>query len=465
LIHPSSFILLPFDGRPAVLRDAVTAYHDLLSDDLAAESAGLLEEQQRRRHLTFGKNVLCTSLRPRFLTADQYRFLQVRVGALLGAFERLHEAGLAETAFRRQFRLTEPEEELFRLDPGYPCPTPTARLDAFYGDGTELRFTEYNAETPAAACYSDGLAELFYALPVMGEFLKRYRAVPLPASAPVMHALLESFRRWSGRRQPPRIAILDWKEVPTSSEFVLFQELFRRRGLECEIVDPREVEYLDGKLLAGDFHIELIYKRVLISELLERGGVNHPVVRAVRDGAACLANPFRCKLLYKKASLAALSDERNAALFTPRQQEAIAAHIPWTRVVEERKTSYRGAEIDLVPFILRERERLVLKPNDDYGGKGIVLGWTVDAGRWEEAVRTALAVPYVAQEKVTLPEEPYPSLIDGRVRLTARKFDTAPFVVHGAYVEGCLTRIATDPLLNVTAGGGSTVPTFVIEPR
>jgi hypothetical protein len=32
-------------------------------------------------------------------------------------------------------------------------------------------------------------------------------------------------------------------------------------------------------------------------------------------------------------------------------------------------------------------------------------------------------------------------------------------------MDGCLTRIATDPLLNVSAGGGSTVPTLLVEPR
>ena len=30
-------------------------------------------------------------------------------------------------------------------------------------------------------------------------------------------------------------------------------------------------------------------------------------------------------------------------------------------------------------------------------------------------------------------------------------------------VQGCLTRLSTVTLLNVTAGGGSTVPTFLIE--
>jgi hypothetical protein len=280
-----------------------------------------------------------------------------------------------------------------------------------------------------------------------------------------MHALLEAFFQWSGTREPPRIAILDWKEVPTFSEFVLYQNLFQANGLSCIIADPREVEYRDGRLLAGDYHITLIYKRVLISELLERGGLDHPVVRAVRDGAVCMVNPFRCKMLYKKASLAVLTDERNAHLFTIPQRTAIHAHIPWTRVVEERHTRFAGQPVDLVPFILENRDCLVLKPNDDYGGKGIVLGWLVDQARWEEAVRTALATPYVVQQRVPLPKEPFPSLVDGKVRLLDRMFDTAPFIVNGEYVDGCLTRIATDPLLNVTAGGGSTVPTFVIEPR
>jgi hypothetical protein len=43
--------------------------------------------------------------------------------------------------------------------------------------------------------------------------------------------------------------------------------------------------------------------------------------------------------------------------------------------------------------------------------------------------------------------------------------DTAPFMVDGTMMSGCLTRIGTDPLLNVTAGGGSNVPTVLVEER
>jgi uncharacterized circularly permuted ATP-grasp superfamily protein len=160
-----------------------------------------------------------------------------------------------------------------------------------------------------------------------------------------------------------------------------------------------------------------------------------------------------------------LSDENNARLFSREQLAAIAAHIPWTRTVAERRTTHEGREVDLVPFIQRNRRRLVLKPNDEYGGKGIVLGWEVDDAAWEDAIRTALAEPYIVQEKIALPSEPYPSLVDGSVTIVDRLLDTAPFVSYGRYIEGCMTRLSTVALLNVTAGGGSTVPVFVATPR
>jgi uncharacterized circularly permuted ATP-grasp superfamily protein len=178
-----------------------------------------------------------------------------------------------------------------------------------------------------------------------------------------------------------------------------------------------------------------------------------------------MVNAFRCKILYKKASFAVLSDERNAKLFSADERQAIAEHIPWTRLMAERKSEYGGESIDLVPFALANRDKLVLKPNDEYGGKGIVLGWTVDDQAWESAVKTALAEPYVLQERVNLPHEVFPSFHDGKLHLIDRMLDTNPFVGYGGTMAGCLTRISTEVLLNVTAGGGSTVPTFLVEER
>jgi uncharacterized circularly permuted ATP-grasp superfamily protein len=450
-----------------VLRGAIYRWHALLEDAaLAEECAAQMDAEHRRRGMFFGGRALCTVLRPRFLTASQYRGVRSRIETVMEAFRRAHEAAMADPALLAQFRLLDWEAQLVRDDPGFASPSPTSRLDAFYDPADEsLRFTEYNAETPAGPAYMDNLSEVFLALPAMGEFLRTHVVHPLPARQGVLHALLEAHREWSGTRQVPRIGILDWKEVPTYSEFVFFRDYFRAHGVECEIADPREVEYRDGKLMAGDFHVTLIYKRVLIDELVLRMGMDSPVVRAVRDGAVCMVNPFRCKVLYKKASLAVLGDERNAGLFTPEQRRAIDAHVPWTRVIEERKTRFRGEEIDLLPWVEANREWLVLKPNDDYGGRGIVLGWLVSDDEWRAALKSAVDTPYVAQERIVLPREAFPSWVDGKLEVYERMVDVAPFVSRSQTVDGALTRIATDPLLNVTAGGGSSVATMLVEER
>ncbi|MGL4423264.1 MAG: hypothetical protein ACRCZF_21565, partial [Gemmataceae bacterium] len=350
------------------------------------------------------------------------------------------------------------------IDPGFTPPYPTSRFDAFYHTDGRLQFTEYNSETPAGGGYCDALAEVFYGLPVFQEFQRQYQVLPIPAKPAIVHSLLDAFAQWQGTKNAaPRIAILDWREVPTYAEFVLFYDYFRSMGIEARIIDPRDVEFTGGKLMAGDYHINFIYKRVLISELIERMGMENPVVQAIRAGAVCMANTFRCKILAKKASLAVLSDDAHAEMFNLAENAAIAAHIPWTRTFTQRATTYQKKPIDLVEFTIAERERLCLKPNDDYGGKGIVLGWTVNDAEWREAIRVALTEPYVVQEKIDLPYEAFPSLHEGTLHIIDRLMDTNPYVAFGTHMTACLTRISTEALLNVTAGGGSTVPTFLVE--
>ncbi|HUS95025.1 MAG TPA: hypothetical protein VMZ24_07615 [Patescibacteria group bacterium] len=449
-----------------LLHEAIQTYHDLLSDQIAQDSQEQLDEQLRRRGLFFGDRPLCTVLRPRFFTPRQYRFLRGQVKVILSAFDKAYRTAIADPSFLSQFFLEDWELELVNDDPGFNSPTPVSRLDAFFiTNRDELRFTEYNAEVPAAGAYGDAFTELFYGLPVMREFMHRYEVISLPTRQHVMHALMSAYEEWLGRRERPNLIILDWREVPTYSEFRLFLDYFHSQGLDCIIADPREMEYRNGKLYAGNFRVDLIYKRVLITELVKEGGLNHPVIQAVRDKAVCMVNPFRCKILYKKTSLAVLSDEQNRHLFDRAELLAIDQTIPWTRTVEERHTLHDNKPVDLIPFIVKYKDQFVLKPSDEYGGKGIVLGWLVDQAEWERSVTVAMESPFIVQERVDIPWEPFPSLVGGRVQVSNRMLDTAPFTFYGSYMEGCLSRLGTDPLLNVTAGGGSSVPTFVIQKR
>lgn len=447
--------------------DAIRAWHAILEDDaIAQDSSSLMTSQLTARGLVFGGRPLCTVLRPRLVTRAQYDRVQHLTRRLMPAFDAILAAALGDSGVRAQFRLADWEETLVGIDPGFRAASPTSRLDYFVNDETGvISLTEYNAETPAGAGFNDALSDLFSDLPVTRRFARDWEVLPVPTRHGVIRVVLDAWAAWRGVREVPQIGIIDWKEVPTASEFEIFQGHFRQLGIPCSIVDPRDAAY-DGRTLTfAGVPVTLLYKRVLLHELAERGGVDHPVFRAVRDGAVCMVNPPRCKILHKKASLAALTDERNAHLLTAEQHGAVGACIPWTRVVEERTTRFHGEHIDLLPYTAQHRDRFVLKPNDDYGGAGIVLGWTVDSATWNAALRTALASPYVVQERVDIPSQGFPSLVDGRAVVIDRMYDTAPFLCDGAYAEGWLCRLSTSALLNVTAGGGSTVPTFLVTAR
>src|SRR6266480_3114872 len=200
------------------LREAIETYHELLTDELASASQARLDNQQQIRGITFGGRPLCSVLRPRFMTPEQYRFLQTRVRLLLHAFDKIYCRALEDEAFRKQFGLLDWEEELVRHDSGFRAPSPTSRVDTFFVHGRGgLRLTAYN----------DVLAEVFYGLPVMREFLHRYEVRYAPARHSVLNALVDAYQQWAGHRDAPRIAILDWKEVPSYNEFVMFAEYFK----------------------------------------------------------------------------------------------------------------------------------------------------------------------------------------------------------------------------------------------
>jgi len=295
----------------------------------------------------------------------------------------------------------------------------------------------------------------------MREFRRWFRLRSLPVRRRQLDAMLRAFAEWrSGER--PVVAIVDWTGLPTATEFELFGAFFESRGVPAVICDPRELELRRGRLHASGRPVNLVYRRVLTSELLARREEVRGLLDAYVRGAACVVNTFRAKLLHKKMSLALLSDERWAGLYTPEQRAAIERHVPWTRRVADGASTLGGRPLpDLLAHCAGRREELVLKPNDEYGGRGVVLGWTVGQAEWEQALTVAASQSYVVQEAVEVPRQPFPVAVDG-VRMLDLAIDLDPYLFDGR-AGGCLTRLSSSALLNVTAGAGSIVPTYVVE--
>jgi uncharacterized circularly permuted ATP-grasp superfamily protein len=277
--------------------------------------------------------------------------------------------------------------------------------------------------------------------------------LPKPHEA-LLRSLISTYREWGGKEEPPQIAIVDWNDVPTASEFRVLRDYFVERGFPTVIADPHDLQY-DGQYLSVDgFRIDVLYKRVIIHELLHKFDREHPLIKAYRHGRLCMANSFRSKLAHKKSSFAILSDPSYHDLFESDELEVIQKHIPWTRYVSDSRTSFHGVEYDLSSLLLKEQNRFVLKPNDDYGGHGVFLGWEVDATTWQGALKLALEKPYVVQERVDVEKTSMPGFSDG-VSVDEMFVDFNPFLFQNE-VEGALIRLSSSSLLNVSSGGGQT---------
>ncbi len=450
-----------------MLHEAVAYYHELLAEtELAEASRRMLDEGLERAKLIFGGRRLSPYLRPHFVTEVDFARVTKVCETVWGAIQKVKDAAVADEGLFDVLGLTEVERELVKIDPGYAEVSPTARLDSFLTDNA-YSFVELNGESPAGIAYADAAYEIFAALPVMRRFAERYHLRQMYGRRLLLDVLLRAHVEFLGRQpeRAPCIAIVDLKGLPTQKEFELFKEYFEGEGYPAIICSPDELEFTGNRLSCAGQEIDIVYKRLLVNEYLPIMEAQPALLNAYRAGAICMVNSFRSKLIHKKALFAVLTDAAYAHLFNKDEQRVIAAHVPWTRKVRAGVTERNGEQIDLLEFARRTRDRLVLKPNDDYGGHGIYIGWNTDALAWDDALQHAFADgDYLLQERVSTAREIFPALnADGRIEFAEQLVDLDPMLFNGK-VGSAFTRLSSSELANVSSGGGM-VPTFIISEK
>ena len=197
------------------------------------------------------------------------------------------------------------------------------------------------------------------------------------------------FAEWRlarGDRTLRRIAIVDDnpQEQYLYPEFVLFQQLFRRHGVDAVIADPASLRLREGGLWHGDDPIDLVYNRVTDFMLEEPA---HAVLRdAYLNDAVVLTPHPRAHALYaNKRNLAVLSDPERLRAFGVAEDisRTLVSGIPKTQIVDP-------ADADR---LWSERRRLFFKPAAGFGSRAAYRGDKLTRGVWAQI----LAGDYIAQ--------------------------------------------------------------------
>jgi uncharacterized circularly permuted ATP-grasp superfamily protein len=447
---------------------AIRDFNEIIERDLSAADSqiDLLHQLQIDRKVTFGGRPLAHSLRPVFLTEYAYQEVQDTVYLLRQAILNVAERHFNRREVLEQLGLEEWEIEFAAIPTNVRRLAATARMDAFL-TADSFKFVEVNAESPAGMAYVHHLGAIYRELPIFQSFHQRH---PVRFVSPLEHLVAGLIRiyheEFSGVEELPTFAIVDHLNVPTYNEFLLVKDYLEKRGMPCIVSDPRDLECRDGWIFAEGRRIDILYRRLLINEGREIETQCPAYMEGYRAQKTCYLNSFRTKLVHKKALFALLTDLTYTHDLHQQQLSAIREHIPWTRRLADTSTSgldwaQDGRPIPLLDFVLRNRDRLVIKPNDEYGGKDVTIGPAVTDAEWHRAIETGLKGGYVVQEAVNISREDFFVRRSGSWLHEPTIVDLDPYL-NGPLMGGCLTRTSTSALANVTAGGG-TLPLFILR--
>ena len=440
-----------------------TWLHQLASHPSAEEDAARFAEAADQRNISYSGRRVCNVFRPRFLSQRRREELRAESHLVMAALRKAELAVLADPDRWAPHlgRFSEIERELMELPRRLDRGDVSVRLDAVeLGDG--FRFFELNGAVPGGIEFTAELTELFSQTATFHHLAGIFTLHAPNLRGMTVGSLLAAWRKWGGSGTPT-VAIVDWlDDAPLIEEFRLVQRWLHEVGVPAFLADPRELEFRDGRLQHSEGAVDLVYRRLITAEIVQRPAECAALLAAIRAQAACVVDPVPQSTLDRKALFAFVTDPTLDPGLTPQERAACDRSIPWTRLLTDTRTTDRaGAQVDLLDHVRDNRQGLILKPNHDFGGHGIHLGWEMTDSQWADAIETALAGEWVAQEAEPHTfDEPYP-LLESPREAVGFHGSTDPYLWAGD-IGGVLTRLTHDGSANVTAGG-SAVPTFIVS--
>lgn len=321
-------------------------------------------------------------------------------------------------------------------------------------DGT-VYVLEDNLRVPSGVSYM--LENRLVTKRVFPELFEDYAPLPVDDYPPQLFDTLAAIS--------PRPA--DFPEVvvltPGIYNSAYFEHSYLAQQMGCELVEGRDLfvdedDYVYMRTVDGPSRVDVIYRRV--DDLFLDPEAFHPdsilgvpgLMRAWKAGKVALAN----------APGAGVADDKVVYAFVPDiiryylDQDAIIPNVP----------TYRCMEPKALAYTLEHMEGLVIKPANESGGYGMLVGPASSKAERESFAELVKKDPrnYIAQPALRL--STVPTVVGQGVE--PRHVDLRPFILSADRQQvtmGGLTRVALRKgslVVNSSQGGGSK-DTWIVE--
>jgi hypothetical protein len=431
-----------------------------------------IHEEARRRRFVYERDgqfeTVRVLLRPHAVMPDQMAYLHYVSLTLLNALKRLPEMYLADPEIRRIVPLSE-EEESWLHDSWGASQRDTnpvfGRLDGVIEFTSpmwkdSLQFIEPNLCGVGGIHLGptcDGLIDDFV-VPVLREFDPSINLERGPDLRELfIQEVLEHMEAIGRRGQHVCFVEPKYADQGIDEQTALAEYYLQRHGLNILHADPSELYIKDGEVCYEGTPIDVAYRDYEVRDLIalhHEEGVNvEPMKRLFRENRmiSTMAGEFD-----HKSSWEILTDPTLARkYFNADERQVFRRHVCWTRLLYDRRTALPdGQSGDLLKFVRKHRDILVLKPNRSYGGDRVLIGPSVEPHEWEQAIEQGLADhDLVVQRLASIPVGEYPLISDdGAVHV--EPFYTVMGFAPTKYGLAILGRASQKQVVNVAQRGG-----------
>lgn len=341
--------------------------------------------------------------------------------------------------FRKKFGFSKLLEELILVDNGYDVNVPIGRFDIFYKDYNNFKFCELNTDGSSAMNEDNTLGRILLETKAVKELERKYHLNIFELIDKWVKDSIGIYKKFDPSNSKPNVAIVDFVESGTSNEFEEFKKSYINNGYNCIIVDPRELTYKDGKLYHDDYKIDLVYRRIVTFELIERASEIPEFIEAYRNKAMCTIGSIKSQVVHNKVIFKILHDKDTLEFLSDEEREFIKKHIPSTGL-------FKGNR-EVFDDVLNNKDKYIMKPLDLNGSRGVFVGRDLSKDKWEKRLEEVWDRDYLYQEFVNPYTREFVVFRDGKSYVEEFGSITGLFM-YNEKLAGLYTRVGKNNIIS-----------------
>ncbi|SDX33369.1 circularly permuted type 2 ATP-grasp protein [Tepidimicrobium xylanilyticum] len=391
---------------------------------------------------------------PMFFTEEDIERFKNLTMLITSITNKVTNKYLESPQYRRKFKYPKLLEELILNNPGYDINVPIGRFDLFYG-GDEFKFIEINTDGTSGMNEDNIFSNILLESQSMKIMKERYDISYFELVDSWVEESLRIYDKFSKKVDKPNIAIVDFIESGITAEFETFKKAYIKKGYNAVIADPKDLKYIDGKLYYEDMRIDLIYRRIVTAEFIEKADEIPDLIQAYKDGVVCSIGSLRSQIMHNKIIFKILHDEETLEFLSEEERNLIKNHVPFTEEF--------GGDDRVFNRVLMNKDRYIIKPIDSYASQGVHAGRDYTQEEWEEILKDSWNKDYLFQEFIAPYTRPFVQFEDGELKVRDFKLNIGVYMYNGKFA-GAYTRISRENIIFGREGYFS-IPSMLVKEK